>query len=288
MDNIDLDIDNYGVEDILNIFKLDYNFDKSDLKNAKQIALKTHPDKSNLGQEVYHFFMKAYGMVEQIYSFRNKKKQSTEYYTEDLEGNKELLKVFDGMKVSKFNEVFNEMFDKVKVHDEEDESGYGDWFKSDNDINNVKVNNLSEFDNAFEKRKKECHDLIIHRGIQEMTQGGGGSNILREKQDLYSSDIFSKLPYDDLRRAHTETVVPVTREDFENKQKFNNVEEYVKHRNNMDTSSMSLEQSKMLLKNRNLENDKHDTNRAFKIIKQDEEIGKANNKWWEHMHRLTN
>ena len=33
-----------------------------------------------------------------------------------------------------------------------------------------------------------------------------------------------KLQYDDLRKAHTETVVPVTHEDYLRKKKYNNVE----------------------------------------------------------------
>ena len=32
--DVDLDIDNYDLMDILNLFKLNYNFDKNDLKQA--------------------------------------------------------------------------------------------------------------------------------------------------------------------------------------------------------------------------------------------------------------
>ena len=42
---------------------------------------------------------------------------------------------------------------------------------------------------------------------------GGGYDLTRSKP-MRSSDIFSKLQYDDLRKAHTETVVPVTHEDY--------------------------------------------------------------------------
>ena len=35
MENLDLDIDNYDYEDILNLFKLNINFQEYDLKNAK-------------------------------------------------------------------------------------------------------------------------------------------------------------------------------------------------------------------------------------------------------------
>ena len=51
--------------------------------------------------------------------------------------------------------------------------------------------------------------------------GRAGYEIDRTGGIEYSSDIFSKLQYEDLKKAHTETVVPVTREDFENKERFN-------------------------------------------------------------------
>ena len=61
--DVDLDIDNYDLIDILNLFKLKYNFDKNDLKQAKLMALKTHPDKSNLDIKYFLFFSKAYNIV---------------------------------------------------------------------------------------------------------------------------------------------------------------------------------------------------------------------------------
>ena len=75
MDDFDLDIDNYGLEDILNLFHLDYKFEKASMKKAKVMALKTHPDKSGLGKDFFLFFMKAYKMLEAIYEYRCKKDQ---------------------------------------------------------------------------------------------------------------------------------------------------------------------------------------------------------------------
>ena len=73
MDDFDLNIDNYDLEDILNLFHLDYKFEKEKMKNAKLMALKTHPDKSGLPKEVFLFFMKAYKMIESIYEFKMKR-----------------------------------------------------------------------------------------------------------------------------------------------------------------------------------------------------------------------
>ena len=57
MESIDLDINNYSVNDILNLFSLAHDFTKTDLTKAKKQVLKTHPDKSNL-DEIFSFLHK--------------------------------------------------------------------------------------------------------------------------------------------------------------------------------------------------------------------------------------
>ena len=48
MDQLDLDISHYNLEDILNLFNVDISFGENELKNAKRMVLRTHPDKSKL------------------------------------------------------------------------------------------------------------------------------------------------------------------------------------------------------------------------------------------------
>ena len=50
---MDLNINNYDLDDILNLFKLDYQFDIHDLKKAKKTMLKLHPDKSRLDPKYF-------------------------------------------------------------------------------------------------------------------------------------------------------------------------------------------------------------------------------------------
>ena len=131
MDDFDLDIDNYGLEDILNLFHIDYKIDKASMKKAKGMALKTHPDKSGLSKDFFLFFMKAYKMLEAIYEYRCKKEQCAkkqEYNAEVDTENKQLLKKLDGKSAKEFNKWFNEMFEKVRVKDEDVDAGYGSWF----------------------------------------------------------------------------------------------------------------------------------------------------------------
>jgi len=290
MDDFDLDIDNYGLEDILNLFHLDYKFEKSGMKKAKAMALKTHPDKSGLSKDFFLFFMKAYKMLEAIYEYRCKKEQCAKkqkYTAEVNTENKQLLKKLDGKSAKEFNKWFNDMFEKVRVKDEDVDTGYGVWFKSNEDITDEKVKSVSAMGDVFERRKKESKALIKHNGIRDL-EIGAGYGLTREKPMEYASGIFSNLQYEDLKKAHTETVVPVTMEDYLAKPRFENVESYVRYREQNRPDMVSLEQSKKMMRERNMQNDKINTERAFRLIKRDEEIGQANQKWWANLKQLKN
>ena len=292
MYNFDLNIDNYDLEDLLNLFHLNYEFDENDLKRAKTLALKTHPDKSGLKKEVFLFFMKAYKMIESIYEFKMKRAKcarNTSYENEKMESDKKalLLKKLDGMKAKDFNKWFNNMFEKVKVSDDDVDGGYGKWFKSNEDLNEETVTNKRDMEAAFNKKKAASRELVLHKGVNEMVHGGG-YDLTRSKPDEYSSDIFSKLQYDDLRKAHTETVVPVTHEDYLRRKKYSSVDSLRKDREANNPGMLSLQQSKELLKGRKSKEQMGNTQRAFKILKREEEISKANKDWWKELRTLKN
>lgn len=286
MNDLDLNIDNYDFDDLLNLFNLDYNFNESDLKSAKRRVLMTHPDKSGLEKSYFMFFTKAYKMLSQIYYFRGRKNRSnyeTNYITDDGE-HLELIKGLDGKSISEFNDWFNKMFESVKLCDEESDSGYGDWLKNGKleSTENVK---LSDFGREFERRKRECKDLTVYKDVVE-TNYGGGANLVREKQEIYNSNIFSKLKYEDLKRAHTETVVPVTLEDYENMPKFNSVDEYMRHRSKTNTKPLSKEESKIYMRNRDERNNRQNMGNAYKLLKREEEMERAQEMWWKNFKRL--
>ena len=293
MDGFDLNIDNYDLEDLLNLFHLNYEFNEDDLKMAKNRALKTHPDKSGLQKEVFLFFMKAYKMIESIHDFKMKRAKcarNTSYENEKMESDKKtlLLKKLDGMKAGEFNKWFNKMFEKVKVNDDDVDSGYGKWFKSNEDVNEETISNKRDMEAVFNRKKAASRELILHRGVNEMSYNGGGYDLTRSKPDEYSSDIFSKLQYDDLRKAHTETVVPVTQEDYLRRKKYSSVESLKKDRAENNPGMLSLQQSKELLNGRKTQQNLADTQRAFKILKREEEINRANKEWWKELRTLKN
>ncbi len=292
MSEVDLDIENYELEDILNLFRLQYNFVEADLKRAYRMALKLHPDKSGLDGEYFRFYMKAYKIVENIFNFRNRKKKCAydvvynSKETDISEDKAVLLHSLNGKSIKEFNKWFNEQFEKTKVNDDENDSGYGKWIK-ENEVseNNEKVS-LSEFGRVFEKKKTECKALVKYNGVQDTEGGNGGYNLVRDKVENYSSGLFSKLSYEDFKKAHTETVIPVTREDYEKKEKFSSLEMYKRHRDSQNTAPPSLQQSRQYLAERDKNENVLHARRAFKILKRDEEIEKNNKKWWSNLQRL--
>uniref|UniRef100_A0A6C0ELV4 J domain-containing protein n=1 Tax=viral metagenome TaxID=1070528 RepID=A0A6C0ELV4_9ZZZZ len=291
-DEFDLDIENYELEDILNLFKLQYNFVEDELKKAYRVALKLHPDKSKLSGDYFRFYMKAYKIVEKVFYFRQQRKKSkydTIYNATETDTPADkavLLHSLNGKSIQEFNQWFNKMFETVKVKDEEDDSGYNSWIKNNKvDDDNKKVA-LSDFGRVFEAKKKEGKDLVKHQGVREMGVVDGGYNLVREKVTNYSSGLFSKLPYEDFKKAHTETVIPVTHQDFLNKEKFSSLETYKKHRDSQDFVPPSLQQSQQYLAEREKNEGQIHSRRAFKILKRDEELEKSNEKWWSNLQRL--
>jgi len=290
--DMDLDIDNYELEDILDLFHLDYNFGKEELKQAKKVALKTHPDKSGLPNEYFIFFSKAYNIIYKIYSFRHKRQKkvvNVEYENDEI-SEEEQITLLNKLKKFKtageFNDWFNKIFEKVKIK-ENSNSGYGEWFKSDENINNEKINSMSEMGDAFEKQKKASKALIKHEGIKEMSSMSG-YNLTGEKEETYGTNIFSKLQYEDLKKAHIETVVPVTMEDYNNRKHFDSLDNLKRYRDSTLDEPLSLSQSKKYLNNLKKQEEIVNTNRAYNLFKKDEQIENSNKQFWSHLKQLEN
>jgi hypothetical protein len=286
MNNIDLNIDNYELKDLLELFNLPYDFNEDDLKKTKKMVLKTHPDKSKLEKEYFLFFTAAFKIIVSIYEFRTRsnKQTSTEYlgFEEDPE-KKVLMKNLS--KKKNFNKIFNELFEKHKVTDNYSDNGYGEWLKSNEDIDNRQTS-WNEMNSTFEKKKEEVKALIVKTDIEEYNLSNN-YQIGGDKPEYYSSDLFSSLQYEDLQRAHKESVIPVTNKDWHEVKQYKNVNELEKSRNEK-INPLSFEQATDYLNSKNnlvLEND---TRRAFNLAKECEEAKKANSNFIGRFKQLTN
>lgn len=309
MENLDLNIENYDLKDILNLFHLSDDFDEEDLKKAKKIVLKTHPDKSGLKPEIFLFYSKSYKNLFSIWEFSNKhkllKNTNTNYIVDEFDETnhkkewklgKDKEKVLDQLFENKsfkdsknFNKWFNNEFEKMNVSSEDQSNGYGDWLKSNENIEEEKHIGQAFIGEEFERKKKEVRDITIHNGIQEITYNNThGTNLTSDISNSYSSDIFSNLGYEDLKKAHTETVVPVTMEDYYNVQKFNSLDEYKNFRNSQNFIPLSECQANEYLKNRSKIENSETISRAYKLTKQSEDLKKRQDDFWCNITKITN
>lgn len=299
METLDLDIENYDLNDLLNLFHLDYNFNEEGLKQAKKIVMQTHPDKCELDKEYFLFFTAAYKIIHSIYSFRNKSKDgkqtTTEYaeliaYDEEKEETAKSvsLKKFKEQDNKQFNKVFNELFEKYKLEDEEMSGGYGEFMRSDEGLD-TRSTTMATMNETFEKKKNELKAIVPVRDIDEMYSSHSfGANLTSDKPESYASGLFSNLQYEDLRKAHIETVIPVNKDDYLQRPKYKNVDEFMRDEKYNDVKPPSLSQSKDYLQQRELLEGKTDVSRAYKLARKEEIAKKANQGFMSEFQRLAN
>ena len=308
MQKLDLNIDHYQLEDLLRLFKIPSDFDENDLKKAKKIVLQTHPDKSQLPSEYFLFFSKAYKMLYGILEFKNKDKllkqtttskssydpqdfhynQKNKYYDREK---KQILDQFlskgEFKDQKKFQQLFNDQFEKNKLETEEEINGYGDWLRSNDDLDDLKEIHHTQLGEEIEKKKSKLRALIVHKEISELDAiYSGVSNLAGEAPENYGSDLFSSLPYEDLRKAHTETVIPVTMEDYQVTKKFNDVNSYKEYRSAQDITPLSENQAREYLNNKDKIEEKETTERGYKLAKQLEDSKSKQDLHWASMKYL--
>ena len=301
-ESIDLNIDNYSRPELYQLFgfRSSLVLTEENMKDAKKIVLKTHPYKSRLDEKYFIFFSNAYKKLFSIYEFQNKTNSkktndSNEYYDRN---NVDLLdQVFETKKDLKepknFNKWFNEQFDKHKIEDP-NETGYGGWLKSDDDIVYTPQNiNKDTMAREMEKRKKEVQTLTAYKGVSDhfSSSGVGGSSLMEYNSNFTSGSLFSGdgggMGYTDLRQAYVESVIPVTQDDYNKTQKFNSVDDYKRHRDSTSTTPLSKEEAMRWLFNENKQKDEESAALAFYYAQQTEKAKKNQDEFWSGLKQIT-
>lgn len=289
LNTLDLDLENYSLEDLYHLFNIPGgNLSEETLKTAKQIVLKMHPDKSRVDSKYFLFFSKAYKRLFSIYEFQNKSSKK-QYKDKDFfdEGNKMILNnMFEKNKDFKdpknFNNWFNQSFEKHRLENP-NEQGHGDWLKSNEgfmSINeNVTKGNMNEI---FEQKKKQIQAVSVYTGVSDMFSSTFGGSMLDGGGDISTNE------YTDLRQAYTETLIPVTIEDYNKIQKFNNVSEYKAHREQVDVTPLTKKEAENKLLQQQQQNDQHSAALAFKYAKEAERVKEKQHGFWADLKQLTN
>lgn len=306
--DLDLDIENYTLDDILNLFKIPKDFNEEDVAKAKKIVLKTHPDKSKLSPDYFRFYSKAYKKLFFVWKFKSNgtiprtydeivARYENETETVMGEHKKNVLDNFfqaagpiaDEQKTKNFNKWFNEQFEKHRM--EEDNSGYGDWLRSNEDLEEERRITHAQLGEEIEKKKQQVRSLVVHRDFDETYSNfsSGMSNLTTaDAPECFSSGLFSTLQYEDLKKAHVESVIPVTMEDYANVPKFKNMDDYNQYRNSQQTTPLSEAQANEYLSKKSRDEQVQTTERAYKLAKQLEEANKKQTSFWSSLMKIEN
>ena len=289
MENLDLCISNYTYEDILDLFKLDNNFDEEDLKKAKKYVLMTHPDKSGLDKEYFFFFSSAYRLVYKIYLFRNRSEQDTcvdrKYTANEVDEELENEDVWKKLaKHNNFNSIFNKLFEKHKQNSYEGD-GYSDWLKQDQDVEVAK--NKDDMERIILEKKSNLRQLVVHQSVGDMISNGGTS--ITGNVSSYQSGVFSDgLQYDDVKRAYTERVVPVTQEDYTSRKQYTSMDEYSRSRKETLQEAVETADHSARLKEQKYAEDTDNMSRAYDLAKADEEFRRQRIEIASSLLKITN
>tara|TARA_Y100000816_G_C26106476_1_gene588207 strand:+ start:572 stop:1438 length:867 start_codon:yes stop_codon:yes gene_type:complete len=254
MDKIDLNINNYTLNELLKLFKLSNNLTQEDLKNVKKQVLKTHPDKSGLKPDIFRFFVTAYKFLCYIYSFKYASSDIRDNYDDIIDKNVDMnllqFAATSSQTNSKFNKIFNELFNESYIKSESESFGY---------------DNLNPTNKTFDSRKKELvTNMVIYHDPEDINSNY--NSIAGEQPTTYSSNIFSKFKYEDLKVANDESILSIDETYLKNIKIYNNLNDLKQDRNRQNTTPNH--NSEILLLEKKEKDEIISTNRAYNIIKQ--------------------
>ena len=324
--DLDLNIDNYNLDEILSLFDLTTEFKFEDLKQAFiNYVAPLHPDKSGLPSDYFIFYRKAYGVLINLHKMRTNKTHAdkmdaTDYakyaekykneFKEQEEQNRHYAETL--MKSENFNDTFNKLFeDNVKKTDEED-GGYQEWLtgggerivdydklvsQRNQDIDQFKQEirqmTMDEFQIEFEKRRAQMiagNEIVSRDGFGAITSmsSAGASNLLGGPVGDYTSGHGSAgLAFQDLRRAHTDTLISVDVAAMSDRfMRSGDYEQFLKSREETIVP-LGKEESERLLNEQYKTDSETNIRNTFKLMQQQEQQQKIMDKIWGKLKQLT-
>jgi len=262
--NHNLNIQSYSLDEILGLFDLNnYDITTDNLKAAKRKVLMLHPDKSRLDAKYFLFYKKAFDVIVQFFDNQNKQNRSVEqkdvaynpnYKDEDNTTSKQIKKTMGDMKSQNFQEKFNELFESNQMGSKPDQSR-NEWFVQENSVFDVPQEKMSKqtMNDNFQRIKDQSNGLINYSGVQSLNNDAATNNNFYDDEDDYSnkymtSDPFSKLKFDDLRKVHRDqSVLAVSERDINNIQTYSSVEEFNRARSQHSYDPLEKEHANKLL-----------------------------------------
>lgn len=290
MEERNLNIQDYSFTEVLNLFGLSRNITQEEIIQARRKTLMTHPDKSRMPPEYFTFYKQAYEMVLQYYRETQKTQQVIPETNPDYVAPDDINpSTFVAPKPTpQFTSQFNQVFEKETANKERNEKHkelFG-WFSMNEQPQPTEekqpvVRSAKDIHNALdEMRKKNAHqqqDLMLYQEAKPLCfLGRSAGNYYEDVEDTaeteyISSDTFSSLKYDDIRRVHKDqTILPHVAV----KERPVSLEQYSRQRDNTTAlKPIEEERAKILLeqeKNASLQKWNHRYERSQKVVQQNE------------------
>jgi len=241
-----LNIHMYKFSELLELFHLNYNSTIEDLKEARKIVLKMHPDKSRLPGDYFLFYKKAFEIV--VDHFKEQQKTSKPVPTEKQlyvppeskmgeQTDDQISTTIKKMNTGDFQKQFNQLYEENMTR-RPDESRNA-WFKSNDPLFEFDgPRSAKDIANSIEQVKAKTAALSVYKGVQEMNSSVGTTSRFYDEDDedanseYVSCDPFSKLKFDDLRKVHKDqTVFAVSEADYGKMQHYGSIDQLNQVRN---------------------------------------------------------
>ena len=258
MESFDLDLSSYSLEELLGLFDVTLPITDLDLERAKRKALKTHPDKSGLNKEVFIFFKSAFDKLKTLYDIQiSQNRENAEEYDARLEERNEGIASFS--KAGDFSTKFNRLFEEnISFHS--DDGGHGQWLSETRDTTDTTTQS------QFEEMKRKSRAVAVIKDISGYAHHGGSELIAASDNSGASGD----LSYQDVRRAYTESVIPVTEEDdYLSRKRYSSIDELQAERVRVVSTTAFANHDQKLKAQRERES-MLDVEMAFKLQQQDD------------------
>jgi len=263
-----LDIKMYSFRELLELFDLEDRFAEADLKRAKHKVLMTHPDKSGLPSEYFHFYTAAFRMIVDYYAINHKtmaQVPNNNPIYDPLASEKEdtiaapLKSAIKKIKPEDFNKKFNRLFDENMSKKPDAEKNA--WFQSEAPVfdpstvapQGVTKQNMAQ---VLDKYKEKTAALVQYNGIRELRSGTNGMNLYDDDEDTggggyVTSDPFSKLKYDDLRKVHKDqTVLAISERDLTNVPRYESTDHLARVRASQSIVPLEQQEAERMIQER--------------------------------------
>ena len=288
--NIDLDLNNYSLQDLLGLFNLPSNasLDETNMKLAKHKVHIMHPDKSKLDPKYFVFFKNAYEFLVHVANFQNKTSDANRHTNayEYAPENTKSSSSSSSSSTNKFNrEEFNRLFEQMKPSTM-DRPGYGDWFSSEEDLiySSAPIKkSLAEAQREIDaiKEKQSRMVMTVHREVEPFFIGGSIGSYLSDSGSLRKMGI-------DLKEAYSNTLIHGTNGELNDRKQYKNVEEYARARAAHDTTPISEREARIYFQNKERQAEEDSQRLGFRLAKEMEMNAANQNKLQAQFRRLQN